>query len=147
MSIRLEDVPRWLGGTVLYVVAMWVLQVPTTPWYRFLLGAVLLPYAVSMWTGLSVPDRKRRFRPLRWWLPELLNRLELPGAVCRRWRRNEVAALLREARSLGIRFGKHRRTEHRGPGSGERIAQNRRRDAVCAHNRPATGIGALVPVA
>ena len=42
------------------------------------------------------------FRPLKWWLPELMNLLRLPDSICRKWRRAEVAETLRTARREGV---------------------------------------------
>lgn len=44
----------------------------------------------------------RDWRPLRFWLPEILNRLKLPECIMRKARRDEVANLLKQARRDGI---------------------------------------------
>ena len=43
-----------------------------------------------------------RLRPLRWWLPEFLNRIRAPEGWLRDQRRQEVAETLRDAKRRGI---------------------------------------------
>lgn len=45
-----------------------------------------------------------KFRPLYFWPAEVMNRLRLPDRIFRRYRRNERAALVRQARRDGIRI-------------------------------------------
>ena len=40
-------------------------------------------------------------RPLYWWPAEAMNRLKLPDCLFRKYRRNEIAAVFRQARKDG----------------------------------------------
>ena len=44
----------------------------------------------------------QKLRPIRFWLPELLNRFRFPDCIMREARRNEVAEVIHQARRDGI---------------------------------------------
>ena len=44
----------------------------------------------------------REFRPFKFWIPEIMNRLRLPDFIMRKSRRGEIAALLKQGRRDGI---------------------------------------------
>lgn len=46
----------------------------------------------------------KEFRPFRFWIPEVLNRLRFPGCILRKIRRGEVANVLQQARKDGLKL-------------------------------------------
>lgn len=50
---------------------------------------------------------KSRFRPFKWWLAEIINRSNLPSFIFRKYRRNEVAESIIQARKDGFGYCKY----------------------------------------